>query len=1096
MVICLSCTTAGAQFATQSWTFPGCSDPDPKNDTPADRTYLNDFNDPASLEGSIFSWPTNLNHLDIHGVTCAWDITQGSDDVLVGVIDGYFPVVHSEVVGDFFRDDAFNDCGTEPTATHGLQSVGVITAKINNNEATAGVCDEVRVRGYCIDSPTTYRNAHVRAFNDGARILSTSVRYGNDNLNLTEDVAKDLTENGMVMLKAVQGDYFNQIRHIPGVILVGRAGGNGRHDEYGSGNDLDTAIDVLVISSYMPRLESYDTNGTSITGGSSIGTPFAAGVVALMRSVNPCLPAAEVENILISTSQDKVHGDTSNLALVGGGVINAYEAVKAARDFEGTDETWSIGDFPVIQNRSVTGDLTVQSGHFSIQGNLYMMPGTKITVEAGATLFVNSGGSIRFGDDSGMVIKRGAKVELDNGTLTKSWCADKWAGVKVEGNINMPQPAGNNPSPDFFGAGVLLVKNNSVIEHAKNAVRMRGSGYSYPEAEEYFGGLIIAENSTFRHNDRSVEFMRYGDITNLDKSRFTNVTFDNHTDTDIENGDKFCVTNWRSDGVTFENCTFTNFDTGILTFNAAVVVTNGNSFVSAPYIDGQPLRRAISIENVSPSANAPVIGLESAVPNNFSGGYAGVEIIGQSSASEIRVINNNFSDEYFGLYIHGLSNYFIANNDFDNEYLGSVAIDTGNEINYHHANQFSNTFDALTAQGANGGYKFSDNCFDFNLGYDLKLNASQAGDLARIYWFQNGFSNTPNPGGTTARNNFSGPGNLLTSDGILMPANSSGFFYLAPSGFTTASNYYPQIDGGGLDNIEVIDFSEDDIPSCGSSGFTGSGDPTFSCNIPEDPELINVLVANLKAILAALAEPVTTEEKLEKAEYEKCLQLALNRMLKKYSETKDYANATLKFQGEDFDNKIKVYGMMLDYHELDLARNYLNALPTVSTEEDEFKIVQNIYIDLLEEGEMYGGEFTGEEVEERSNRYAVVKDIALKENRLSCYARSLWFLLTGERIRTKIERSEAEETVQSGTGNKMYSAYPNPTQDVLNVEMPKGNGIRKLCLTNLTGRQLIAAETDTANAVLNMNRCAAGVYFLTVTDTNGSLVWQTKIVKL
>ena len=76
--------------------------------------------------------------------------------------------------------------------------------------------------------------------------------------------------------------------------------------------------------------------------------------------------------------------------------------------------------------------------------------------------------------------------------------------------------------------------------------------------------------------------------------------------------------------------------------------------------------------------------------------------------------------------------------------------------------------------------------------------------------------------------------------------------------------------------------------------------------------------------------------------------------------------------------------MLLDDDKLVEARDYLNTIPTVATEEDEFKIIQNIYIDLLEIGEAYNENFADGSADERGDQYAIVKEIALKENRLSC----------------------------------------------------------------------------------------------------------------
>ena len=147
-----------------------------------------------------------------------------------------------------------------------------------------------------------------------------------------------------------------------------------------------------------------------------------------------------------------------------------------------------------------------------------MMPENQIIINSGATLEIN-GGSIRMGDNGKIIVKRGGKLILDNGTITTSYCSSEWKGIWVEGNANLPQP-NINGIQGADEAGILHAKNNSIVENARFAVTLKADS-PWPEDIPFYGGLVVAESSTFRNNGKAIGFYRYGSITNQDKSIFT-----------------------------------------------------------------------------------------------------------------------------------------------------------------------------------------------------------------------------------------------------------------------------------------------------------------------------------------------------------------------------------------------------------------------------------------------------------------------------------------------------------------------------------------------------------------------------------------------
>lgn len=960
-----------------------------------------------------------------------------------------------------------------------------MAAIANNNQGLAGSGNGISCVGYC--SSGGVQGAAQRAFDDGNRILSLTIGFN----PITTAFAEDVTENGMVIVQSSNNNNRFSSRNVPGVIHTGRAWSPGRHRPYGANPEGD--IDVLIVTENMPRLEAFNNLGESGEG-TSIGAPFLAGIVGLMRSANPCLPPPVIEQILKDTAYPKHNSDLNNLEIASG-VVNAYEAVKAAQDFEGVDEVWSNSDFSVIDNRYVTGDLVVESGLFFIHGNLYMMAGKRITVESGATLIVN--GSIRFGDDSEMIIKRGGKVDMNGGTLTKSWCATQWRGVRVEGNVNLPHPVSIiSTAPEE--AGVLYMWNNSVIEYAKNAVRMRSTGYSWPEAEEYYGGLVIAENSAFRHNERAVEFMRYGNQFIPDRSSFTNVTFDDHS--------YAAITNWNSDGVRFDHCTFSNYErNAILTYNAQAIIENGCVFEGGEWDLDKPDKfrtRNIEIVSTAPGFQSTKIGNPNPgmERNYFSGGFCSVWGTSNGNTEPLEIKNNEFAGEHFGIYLNGITFHQIEENTFLNSYEATTLASNGSPFNVQKDNSFDNCNKGIIPAGDNRNYRFIDNCF--NAMQVRSVSVSNVGNLtteARIFPVQ-GYLSTELTEHSAAGNTF----NNGTLTDIQVPACVMPFEYYIPAGTISSSEYWPSYTDlsslGCSDYEEMTRVENGPVPSSVNCGAPGRPIGIFECIIPSTTSGIESLISELEGLIAGLGTIDNKEEQLMYYDYLSCIERAKDGIVKKYAEVKNYAQAQTRFQSDDFLRKTKVYGMMVKDKETTLARNYLNALPTATEEETDFKTVQNINLDLIEGDFVPFDNFSDDEGEEREQdpRIGVLREIGLKFHQpLSGYARSLYFVLTGERILIELNSDigyEEVETLNEHSGS--FYLYPNPTggNEVM-LTVPENIKSGFFQIFDMTGKMSVELPIIGETVRVNTSEWTSGLYLLQVYNDE-DVLWQTKFVKL
>ncbi|MEY4926130.1 MAG: hypothetical protein RI894_566, partial [Bacteroidota bacterium] len=188
---------------------------------------------------------------------------------------------------------------------------------------------------------------------------------------------------------------------------------------------------------------------------------------------------------------------------------------------------------PPTAIKNAAEDLVIKTGTtLTVQGTLNMAKGHKITVEAGATLLV------------------------DGGTITNK-CGEVWDGITVVGQADKRQ------TPAYQGR--VLLRNNAVVEYAKNLMTL-GRYYDWGYDVATGGGIVQAENSTFRNNARDVEFMQYHNkatpaaaLEFANVSYFKNCTFETTEAYRPSSASlKPHITAWDVYGVRMEGCVFQN----------------------------------------------------------------------------------------------------------------------------------------------------------------------------------------------------------------------------------------------------------------------------------------------------------------------------------------------------------------------------------------------------------------------------------------------------------------------------------------------------------------------------------------------------------
>jgi len=252
----------------------------------------------------------------------AWNITKGRTQVKVAIIDNAVYSTHSDLTAFLQRDVADNDNNAAPPLTytqdngwsHGTHCAGLATADINNGIGIAGLGGNVELIGVkCTPNSATtsgsvwYTYEGVQwACQNGAHVVSmsfggTSPSQAFQNLiNAYPDVVfLAAAGNSNVTTLMYPGAYNN-------VICVGSVDANDQRSSFSNYNGATPYVDIASPGGYsngglLSTVYSANGNGYAKMGGTSMATPFAAGLVGLMLSANPDLTPAQILNCLISS---------------------------------------------------------------------------------------------------------------------------------------------------------------------------------------------------------------------------------------------------------------------------------------------------------------------------------------------------------------------------------------------------------------------------------------------------------------------------------------------------------------------------------------------------------------------------------------------------------------------------------------------------------------------------------------------------------------------------------------------------------------------------------------------------------------------------
>lgn len=297
----------------------------------------------------------NWQH-DVVKSELAWDITTGNPDINVAIVDGAIWIDHEDLADDVFLSyDVTSPPGgnnnSNPPASgdpedwsHGTHCAGLAVGVTDNGIGIAGLgfdCSLIGVK--CTPdagNPGLVYNGYGGmqwAANNGAHVISCS--WGGSGFSSSEQTLINTIHGMGVVILGSRGNaasaqlrYPSCYTHVIGVAATNEDDVKSDFSSYGNGTDVcapggygNSGPQGLLSSvNYETSRGYYDS-----FFGTSMSTPFTAGLCGLILSLNPDLSPDEVEDILESTCDniDTVPGNSSWAGQLGAGRINAYQAV-------------------------------------------------------------------------------------------------------------------------------------------------------------------------------------------------------------------------------------------------------------------------------------------------------------------------------------------------------------------------------------------------------------------------------------------------------------------------------------------------------------------------------------------------------------------------------------------------------------------------------------------------------------------------------------------------------------------------------------------------------------------------------------------------
>ncbi|MCC7292683.1 MAG: S8 family serine peptidase [Phycisphaerales bacterium] len=279
------------------------------------------------------TWTADQSHLEQLGLPQAWDVTTGFSEIIIAILDtGVLPShedLKAKLLSGFNTVD--NNVNSADVHGHGTAVAGSAAAISNNGKGVAGVCWDcplLPVRVSLPDGRASSRAiaaAILWAVNHDAKVINIS--FGPLESDKTVLAAAQSARNHgcLVFIAAGNEAQIKTTADSESALFVGAVDEDNAPAEFTNiGPFVDfTAPGVGIVT-------TNSSGGYAAYNGTSFSSPIAAGVGALVWSINPAWRPATIESILQGSVVDL--GTNGRDTTFGYGLVHASAAVNRALD--------------------------------------------------------------------------------------------------------------------------------------------------------------------------------------------------------------------------------------------------------------------------------------------------------------------------------------------------------------------------------------------------------------------------------------------------------------------------------------------------------------------------------------------------------------------------------------------------------------------------------------------------------------------------------------------------------------------------------------------------------------------------------------------
>jgi len=259
----------------------------------------------------------------------AWNISTGSSDVIVAVVDSGVDYNHEDLAANCLKGFDFVNYDEDPMDDngHGTHCAGIISAVTDNSIGIAGVSWNSKILPVKVFDATGVSNTAleimgiVYAKEQGANIISCS--WGS---HIYSEALKDVIDSTDALFVCPAGNdgYDNdEIPYYPAGYNSANIISVGASDEYDMltwfSNYGAVSVDLLA-----PGQNIYSTlpGDYGFMDGTSMSVPFVSGTAALIKSEKPGYDAGQIKNLILNSVDQKFW---LNSTCATGGRLNAYK---------------------------------------------------------------------------------------------------------------------------------------------------------------------------------------------------------------------------------------------------------------------------------------------------------------------------------------------------------------------------------------------------------------------------------------------------------------------------------------------------------------------------------------------------------------------------------------------------------------------------------------------------------------------------------------------------------------------------------------------------------------------------------------------------